>query len=205
MRQRTATQRAPNIKIHVETLPLLLVTLTWNIKSREIFKLNSLNHIIIKVELYRAQTGLMQYYNYQNYGHVWDNCNQQHPRCLWWWRRRPTCIGNALKRWIQESMPSCCNCTLVEGEKPHPASYRACIHAKGEEHNGLPRDSPGGWSLSSSYQSSPTQLRCKTLNTRNHRRMGKVCGTACSHICHNRKFRKQVCQYRLPVCLTRIF
>jgi hypothetical protein len=28
MRQRTATQRAPNIKIHVETLPLLLVTLT---------------------------------------------------------------------------------------------------------------------------------------------------------------------------------
>jgi hypothetical protein len=29
-------------------------------------------------------------------------------------------------------MPSFCICTLVEGEKPHPASYRGCSHAKGE-------------------------------------------------------------------------
>jgi hypothetical protein len=28
-------------------------------------------------------------------------------------------------------MPSCCSSTLVEGEKPHPASYRGCSHAKG--------------------------------------------------------------------------
>jgi hypothetical protein len=32
--------------------------------------------------------------------------------------------------------------------------------------------------------------------------MGKACGTPCSSICHNRNFRKQVCQYRLPVRLT---
>jgi hypothetical protein len=31
-----------------------------------------------------------------------------------------------------ESTSSCCNCTLVEGEKPHPESYRGCSHAKGE-------------------------------------------------------------------------
>jgi hypothetical protein len=48
-----------------------------------------------------------------------------------------TCIGNALKKTNTESMPSCCNCTLVDGEKPHPASYRGCSHAKGEEHNRL--------------------------------------------------------------------
>jgi hypothetical protein len=31
-----------------------------------------------------------------------------------------------------ESMPSCCNCTLVEGQKSHPVSYWGCSHAKGE-------------------------------------------------------------------------
>jgi hypothetical protein len=46
VRQMTATRRAPN----VESLPLFLVTLTRNIKSQEIFKLNSLNHVK-KVEL----------------------------------------------------------------------------------------------------------------------------------------------------------
>jgi hypothetical protein len=41
---------APNVQTYVETLPLFLVTLTRNVKSQEIFKPNSLNYIIIKVE-----------------------------------------------------------------------------------------------------------------------------------------------------------
>jgi hypothetical protein len=54
-------------------------------------------------------------------------------------------------------------------------------NCKGEEHNELARDPLGGpSSLSSSHQSSPTQLHCvKTLNTNNkkHRRqMGKARG-----------------------------
>jgi hypothetical protein len=34
--------------------------------------------------------------------------------------------------------------------------------------------------------------------------MGKACGLPCgnSNICHNKKFRRQVCRYRLAVCLT---
>jgi hypothetical protein len=28
------------------------------------------------------------------------------------------------------STPVCCNCQLVEGEKPHPANYRRCRHAE---------------------------------------------------------------------------
>jgi hypothetical protein len=28
------------------------------------------------------------------------------------------------------STPICCNCRLAEGEKPHPANYRGCGHAK---------------------------------------------------------------------------
>jgi hypothetical protein len=30
------------------------------------------------------------------------------------------------------STPVCCNCQVVEGEKPHPANYRGCRHAKDE-------------------------------------------------------------------------
>jgi hypothetical protein len=76
VRQLTTNQKAANGQTHVETLLLFLVTLTRNMKSQEIFELNSLNHIIIKVELYRAQTGLKQLYKCQNFGHVWANCKQ---------------------------------------------------------------------------------------------------------------------------------
>jgi hypothetical protein len=52
VRELTISRRAPNGQTYMENLPLFLVTLTRNVKSQEIFKLNSLNHIIIKVESY---------------------------------------------------------------------------------------------------------------------------------------------------------
>jgi hypothetical protein len=73
VRQLTTNRRAPKRQTHVETLHLFLVTLTRDFKSQEIFKLNSQNHIIMPVKPYRAQTGLMQCYNCQNFGHVWAN------------------------------------------------------------------------------------------------------------------------------------
>jgi hypothetical protein len=76
LRPMTATRRTPNEQTHVELLPLFLVTLTRNIKSQEMLKLNNLNDSIIKAELYRAQIGLTQCYNCQNFGHVWANCKQ---------------------------------------------------------------------------------------------------------------------------------
>jgi hypothetical protein len=75
VRQMMATRTAPNRKTHVELLPLFLVTLR-NVKSQEIHKMNSLNYIIIQVELYRAQTGFTQCHNCQNFDHVWANCKQ---------------------------------------------------------------------------------------------------------------------------------
>jgi hypothetical protein len=70
-----------------------------------------------------------------------------------------------------------------------------------------PKDALGGRSsLGSPHQSSPTQQHCvkrlKTCNQKHRRRMGEACGTPCSSICHNKNFRKQVCQYRLPFRLT---
>jgi hypothetical protein len=45
-------------------------------------KLTSLCHIAIRVEVYKAQTGLTQCYNCQKFGQVWTNCKQP-PRCMW--------------------------------------------------------------------------------------------------------------------------
>jgi hypothetical protein len=60
VRQLTTNLTARNGQTYVETLPVFLVTLTRNVKSQEMFKLNGLHQIINKVESSRAQTGLTQ-------------------------------------------------------------------------------------------------------------------------------------------------
>jgi hypothetical protein len=159
-KQTTANRRAPHGQAYVETLLLFIVKFQGTLKSQVIFKLNNLNHIVIKVEPYRVQTGLTQCYNCLNFVHVWANCKQPLDVCGGHLPRECPEKTNA------ESTPSCCSCTPVEGEKPHPAPYRGCSHAKGEGHNELPRDPLGGRSsLSSPHQSSPKQLHCdKTCN-----------------------------------------
>jgi hypothetical protein len=71
---------------------LFLITLPRTAKSQDIFKLPSLCHISIKVEAYRAQTGLTQCHNCQQFGHVWANCKQPPPP-LFVVRRRPPTQG----------------------------------------------------------------------------------------------------------------
>jgi hypothetical protein len=160
----------------------------------------------IKVELYRAQTGLTQCYNCQQFGLVWANCKQP-PRCLW-------CGGGHLHRECSEKMntestKSCCNCTLVEGEKPKPASYRGCNHAKGELQRRAQRTPKGSsgrtfYKFTSTEQSYAAALRQDTQHQQPQtwQTGGKACGTPCNSICHNRKFRELVCQYGLHVRLT---
>jgi hypothetical protein len=94
VRQMSATWTALTEHTSVAPLHLFLVTLSINVKSQVIFKLNSLNHIIISVELYKkALTGLTQCYNCQKFGHAWTNCKQP-PWCLW---SRGDHLYNALK------------------------------------------------------------------------------------------------------------
>jgi len=115
------------------SIPLFLVTFTRSEKAVEIFKVTIIGHVVIKVECYRAQGGLMQQcYNCQKIGHVWANCRQQPPphRCLW-------CGGGPLHKKCPEkdqgnSNPSCCKCTVAEGEKIHPSNYSGCSQAKEE-------------------------------------------------------------------------
>jgi hypothetical protein len=108
-------------------LPLFLITLPRAEKSLEIFKLTGLCHIAVKVEAYRNQNGLTQCYNCQKFGCVWSNCSLP-PRCMW-------CGGGHLHKDCPEkentsSTPSCCNCKLADGEKPHPSNIRGCSIAK---------------------------------------------------------------------------
>jgi hypothetical protein len=110
-------------------LPLFLITLPRTKKSLEIFKLTGLCHIAVKVEAYRNRNGLTQCYNCQKFGHVWSNCSQP-PRCM-------LSGGGHLHNDCPEkentsSTPSCCNCNLADGEKPHPSNYRGCSLAKEE-------------------------------------------------------------------------
>jgi hypothetical protein len=99
MKQLATNRRAPNGQTHVETLPLFPVTLIRNAKSQEIFKLNSPNNIIFKVGSYRAQTGLTQCYNCQNFsmsGSTASNPFNVYGVVV------ATCIRNGPKRRIQD-------------------------------------------------------------------------------------------------------
>jgi hypothetical protein len=73
-RQRGTNRKAPNGQSHIEPLQRFHVVLTRNITFQETLVMNSPNHIIFKVEFYRAQIGVKQCYNCQNFGHVWANC-----------------------------------------------------------------------------------------------------------------------------------
>jgi hypothetical protein len=56
------------------SLPLFLVTLADSQKSQGIFTLTDICNIVMKVETYKAQTGLTQCYNCQRFGHIWVHC-----------------------------------------------------------------------------------------------------------------------------------
>jgi hypothetical protein len=79
---------ATNGETHVEPLPVFLVTLARNIKSKGVFKLNSLNHIIN-----RAQIGLMECYNCQNMAICGPTASSPLDVCG---EVVADCIGNAL-------------------------------------------------------------------------------------------------------------
>jgi hypothetical protein len=113
VKQITANRPSPEGGSDSINLPLFLVTLTRSPKSQEICKLKSLCHIVIRVEAYRAQNGLTQCFNCQQFGHVWANCRQP-PRCL-------RCGSGHLHKECPEaekenSTPNFCNCSLQEGE-----------------------------------------------------------------------------------------
>jgi hypothetical protein len=76
VKQMSTTHRSPAGRMATVNIPLFLVNLPRMSKFHEIFKLMSPCHIAIRVEACKAQTGLMQSYDCQQFGHVWTNCKQ---------------------------------------------------------------------------------------------------------------------------------
>jgi hypothetical protein len=82
VKQMSTTRRSRSEGTLSKNLPPFLITLPRTAKSQEIFRLTALCHIAIRVEAFRAQKGLTQCHNCQQFGHVWANCKQP-PRCVW--------------------------------------------------------------------------------------------------------------------------
>jgi hypothetical protein len=111
------TQRAPRGQTHVETLPLFFVTLTKNLKSREIYEynLNSLNNTVIKVELYRAQASLTQCYNCKTLAMSGPSVSNTLDVCD---AVMIICIQNAQNKQNQTSWPVVCKRTILIERPP---------------------------------------------------------------------------------------
>jgi hypothetical protein len=60
VKQMTTSHRSPSEGTITRNLPLFLITLPRTAKSQEIFKLQYVCHISIRVKAYRAQIGLTQ-------------------------------------------------------------------------------------------------------------------------------------------------
>jgi hypothetical protein len=76
----------------VETVPLFFITLATNIKSNEIFKLNNLNHIVIKLALGSASAAKTLAMSGPTASNPLDVCSAV----------VSICKGNAPKRRIQD-------------------------------------------------------------------------------------------------------
>jgi hypothetical protein len=101
VKQMFTTCLSPAEKTITVKIALFLITLPRMSKSHEIFKLTSPCHIDIRVDAYKAQIGVMQCYNCQQFGHAWTNFKQP-PRM---WCGGVTCTGNDQKRAIQHQNP----------------------------------------------------------------------------------------------------
>jgi hypothetical protein len=124
VKQMTATRRSP-----AEGSTTINFPLPSPPKIPRNFLTAKPQHIAFRVETYRAQNGLTQCHNCQQFSHIWANCKQ--PSCCLW------CGGGHQQKECPEKgntsfIPTCCNWRLVEGEKSNPANYRGCRHAKEE-------------------------------------------------------------------------
>lgn len=99
-------------------IPIWLVELPRSSKSKEIFHLDSLNYLKVRIESYRRKRGVAQCYNCQAWRHVAKNCFND-AKCVKCLSPHHTSMCSKVKG---VDTPECVNCQR-EG---HVASYRGC-------------------------------------------------------------------------------
>lgn len=117
VKQLSSTRKTNNSVRDKIKIPLFLVTLKNEDKTREIMKLETLLYIKIKVENYIRPPGPKQCFKCQGFNHVARNCHKN-PICV-------KCAGLHLTencKKTHEEKPKCANC----GQQ-HTANYKGCI------------------------------------------------------------------------------
>jgi hypothetical protein len=157
VKQVTSTRRSQSKETPTKNLPLLPRTA----KSQEIFRLTALCHIAIRVEVYRAQNGLMQCYNCQHFGHIWANCKQ--PPVVYG-AGAATCTRSAQKNKTLLPHQHAVTASWRRERKPIPpiieAAYtprRSCRRGNHREHPRLQREGCSPQTLL--LQASPSRRR----------------------------------------------
>jgi hypothetical protein len=121
------TQTSSGGQTHVEPFPSIPCYLSkkHKITKKKKLKLNSLEHL--RLALRNATTAKTLAMSGPTASNSLDVC------------------GSLVALTIHtKSTPTCCNCTLVEGEKPHPGSYRGCRHEKGKLQRRIAQRAPKG-------------------------------------------------------------
>jgi hypothetical protein len=89
----------------------------------EIFKLNSLFSIIVKVKAYRSQNGLAQCFNSQKCGYIWCTAGAHALVVVWRWQP-PQKLGGKGESPIDTFLLQLHY--VQESKNPHPANYTGC-------------------------------------------------------------------------------
>jgi hypothetical protein len=128
VKQMTATRRSSSDGSAIINLPLFLITLPRTAKSQELFRPQSLCHIAMRMEACRAQNGLTQCRNCQQFDHVWTNIQATSP-LLVVLRWSVTCTRSAARKEVYFPPQYAATVGRREEKNPHPANYRGCRHA----------------------------------------------------------------------------
>jgi hypothetical protein len=127
VKQMAATRRSPPEESKIINLHLFLVTMPRSAKTQEIFRLLSLCHIAITVEVYRARMLLARATNASSSATSGQIASILPAACG---AEAVTCTRTAQRRETLLPHQHAVYCRLAEGDKAQPANYRGCRHAK---------------------------------------------------------------------------
>jgi hypothetical protein len=81
VKQMISSRPSPKTGANPTNLPLFLITLDRAVKPKYIFKLTNICHVAVKVEAYRAQSGLTQYLTVKNLAISGQTDGSHHDAC----------------------------------------------------------------------------------------------------------------------------
>jgi hypothetical protein len=132
VKQMTSTRRSPAEGTSQVKLPLFLIPLPRTEKSQEIYKLDGLCHISIKVEAYKAQTGLTQCYNCKSLATSRRTADNLH---VAYGMGAVTSTRSAPRRGTKPQLQHAATASWLTERNLIRPNYRGCSHVRDEMRN----------------------------------------------------------------------